>query len=133
LTDAARIRLDAPAKALPNTDPATASQIEGSWRPDPQRNPRSVLRFDGATGRWNNSDFCNGTGGPWALADSDGSFIAVGGVSSLIGCDDDDTPIVQRASYAGFDGDVLVFGDAQGKVLRRFVRAPASDSPSPTP
>jgi hypothetical protein len=129
LTEATRVALDAPAKTLTGTTPATPARIEGSWRPESQKNPRSSLRFTGATGSWSGFDGCNGYGGTWALAAAGGSFLVLGLPSDAIGCNNDDTGSFQRGVYAGFEGAVLVFGDKNGKVVGRFVRAPSTPTP----
>jgi len=128
LTEAARVELDTPPTAVANTTSVAPAQIVGSWRPEKQNNPASFLRFDEPTGRWSSSDGCNGNGGVWGLAASGGSFLAVGGGQDLIGCNNDDTSSIQGASYAGFDGEVLVFGDKDGKVVGRFIRSPTPTS-----
>jgi len=128
LTEKARFALDAPTVPLPGVRPASQAQIEGSWRPEEQKNPQSSLSFTGADARWRGSDGCNGLGGSWALAAFGGSFIAVGGASTGIGCNNDNTSSIEGASYAGFDGEVLVFGDKDGKVVGRFIRSPTPTS-----
>lgn len=140
LIDALR-RMLAPAAALPaGLRPAAAADLVGRWVPGDRpeaRSPRPPHVTFAADGDWTGSDGCNGQGGRW-LAGPAGSFLAVAGPQTLMGC----APIAQpadaagrgvpvplpvdvgswltAASRAGLAGDQLVLLDRSGRELGRL-------------
>ena len=117
LTDELR-RLLAPAAPLPaGLRPATADELAGRWVPAegpgsraPTR-PYAELEPDGT---WSGSDGCNGQSGRWVAGDG-GSFLAVAGAQTLIGCEGANMAgWLSDASRAGFAGDQLVLLDRSG-------------------
>lgn len=122
VTEHARRAL-APSAPLPaGLTPTTEQALQGRWAPlDRPESSTAHVDFD-AHGSWIGSDGCNQLGGRWR-AGSGGGFLATGGPSTLIGCEN--VPVQDRltsASRAGFDGDVLVLVNRQGKVEGRFRR-----------
>lgn len=122
VTERARKAL-APSAPLPaGLTPATEQALQGRWAPlDRADSSNAYADFD-AHGSWAGSDGCNRLSGRWR-AGSGGAFLATGGPSTLIGCDN--VPVQERltsASRAGFDGDVLVLVNRRGKVEGRFKR-----------
>jgi hypothetical protein len=123
LTDALRQML-APAAALPEgLRPASAADLVGRWvpgdRPEARgaRPPQVTFAVDGD---WTGSDGCNGQGGQW-LAGPAGSFLAVAGPQTLIGCANVDVGgWLTAASRAGIRGDELVLLDRSGRELGRL-------------
>jgi hypothetical protein len=106
--------------------PATPETLVGRWLTMSGRGDRPAeptLRFH-PDGRWEGSDGCNGLGGRW-IAGPDGLVMATGGPSTLIGCDNDNTPaLIQEARRAGFDGEQLVLFGPDGTELARFRPGP---------
>jgi hypothetical protein len=119
-------RAFAPGAPLPpELVPVGADALVGRWvpadgsagRPEP---PHVELAADGT---WRGSDGCNADGGRW-VAGPEGAVLAVGGVSTEIGCDN--IPVggwLAGASRAGMDGDVLVLLDAAGNEIGRLRHA----------
>jgi hypothetical protein len=121
VTAETRERLAVAAAALPGSlEPATSAALLGRWRPE-GRDVGAFAEFR-AGGVWEGNDGCNGQGGRWS-AGPDGSMLAVTGPSTLIGCEN--VPVaawLARARRAGFDGEVLVLLDAEGRELGRLTR-----------
>ncbi len=130
VTDEIRTLLNAsPSMGAGITASGTRASLVGVWiavlpspRPSTQYSPRNppgvTLKTDGS---WSGSDGCNGAGGRWNA--DEGRVIASSGPQTLIGCDNIDAPgWFARAWLAGFDGDVLVTFDQDGKELGRFTR-----------
>lgn len=123
VTDALRQVL-APAAALPEgLRPASAADLVGRWVPGDRpeaRGPRPPQVTFAADGDWTGSDGCNGQGGQW-LAGPAGSFLAVAGLQTLIGCDNVNVGgWLTAASRAGIRGDELVLLDRSGRELGRL-------------
>ncbi|BCL12324.1 META domain-containing protein [Micromonospora sagamiensis] len=118
VTDEVRRAL-APAAALPVTlTPADRHRLAGRWVPL-TGNRNAYLEFT-ADGDWTGSDGCNGSRGRWISA-SGGTLLATAGATTLVGCDN--VPVdswLGTARRAGFDGEVLVLLDAQGKETGRL-------------
>jgi hypothetical protein len=136
-TDALR-RMLAPAAALPaGLRPAAAADLVGRWvpadRPEDRTPWPSHVTF-AADGDWTGSNGCNGQGGRW-LAGPAGSFLAVAGPQTLMGC----VPVARparaaapgvhapvdgswltAASRAGLAGEELVLLDRSGRELGRL-------------
>lgn len=131
VTDEIRALLNASPAMPAGTTPATRATLTGTWiavlpSPRPSSNlqysqlPGVTLKADGS---WSGSDGCNGGGGRWN-ADDEGRVVASSGPQTKIGCDNIDAPgWFARAWLAGFDGDVLVTFDQDGKELGRFTRS----------
>jgi hypothetical protein len=115
-----------PAPLPAGITPATGQSLVGLWLTPSGQGGRPAapsLRFK-PDGRWEGSDGCNGLGGRWS-AGPDGLVMATGGPSTLIGCDNDNTPaLIQEARRAGFDGGQLVLFNAGGIELARFRPGP---------
>jgi hypothetical protein len=131
VTDEIRALLNAsPSMGAGISSSATRASLVGSWiavlpSPRPSSNltyrepPGVTIKSDGT---WSGSDGCNGSGGRWN-ADEEGRVIASSGPTTLVGCGNIDAPgWFAGASLAGFDGDVLVTFDHDGKELGRFTR-----------
>jgi hypothetical protein len=123
LTDELR-RMLSPAAPLPGgLRPAAAADLVGRWVPsDPAgtRAPQPPFVQLAADGGWTGSDGCNGQGGRW-VAGSAGSFLAVAGAQTLIGCAGADVGgWLSAASRAGITGDELVLLDPTGRELGRL-------------
>ncbi|MEV0328335.1 META domain-containing protein [Micromonospora echinospora] len=119
VTDEVRRAL-APAVALPATlTPADQHRLVGRWAPvSGHRN--AYLRFT-ADGDWAGSDGCNDAGGRW-ISGAGGTLLATTGATTLVGCDAS-VPVgswLWVARRAGFDGEVLVLLDAEGKETGRL-------------
>lgn len=133
-----------PAAPLPEgLRPATGSHLHGRWvptaitRPPPMpagpvgahvRGPLPAARPAGpylrlaADGSWRGFDGCNSETGRWTSGPS-GRLLAVGGVSTLIGCAG--APVgfwLTSVATAGFDGANLVLLDRTGHVAGRLRR-----------
>lgn len=115
-------RLLAPAAPLPaGLRPPAATELAHRWvpvsSPDGRVRPFAQLRADGT---WSGSDGCNGQGGRW-VAGAAGSFLAVAGAQTLIGCAGVDVGSwLSGAARAGFAGDQLVLLDRSGRELGRL-------------
>lgn len=107
-----------PAPTLPGGfTPARLDGLVGRWEPSGGRGAYLEFRRDGA---WRGSDGCNGHGGRWVLGDG-GALLAVGGASTLMGCDG--VPVetwMTRARRAGLAGKALVLFDVDGKEIGRL-------------
>jgi len=109
-----------------STDPVSPV---GSWlvRDDAAVEDGTVLRISDDLSLWASCDYeatdgCNQTSGRWAAGDA-GSFIATGGASTLVGCDNVDVAgWFVRARNAGFAGTTLVLVDQAGHELGRLTR-----------
>lgn len=119
-----RARLGAAPAPLPaGLRPAAPTELARRWLPvrgpgaSSPEPPHAQLRPDGS---WTGSDGCNGQGGRW-VAGAGGSFLAVAGAQTLIGCDGVNVGgWLSDAGRAGFDGDQLVLLDRAGKELGRL-------------
>lgn len=105
---------------------ADHAMLIGRWVPtsDPRasRHETPYLQLS-ADGSWSSSDGCNGGMGAW-LSGPNGDVLAVGGFSTLIGCNNLNVDgWLTQASKAGFDGSVLVLLDADGHRTGRLRRA----------
>ena len=128
VTDPLRVAL-APAGGLPSSlEPATPARLVGSWKAVAPAPSDGLARVTppgvtlSAAGGYEATDGCNQTSGRWAAGDA-GSFIATGGASTLVGCDNVDVAgwLVQ-ARNAGFAGTTLVLVDQAGHELGRLTR-----------
>ena len=121
VTAETRQRFDVVAAPLPaGLTPATTATLLGRWQPD-GGDVGAYVEFQD-DGQWRGSDGCNGQGGRWS-AGPDGSFLAVAGPSTLIGCAN--VPVagwMGEARRAGFDGTTLVLLDGAGKDLGRLTK-----------
>jgi hypothetical protein len=123
LTDELR-RMLSPAAPLPSgLQPASEADLVGRWvRSDGAgaEAPRPPFVQLAADGSWNGSDGCNGQGGRW-ISGAAGSFLAVAGPQTLIGCDGADVGgWLSGASRAGIAGEELVPLDRTGRELGRL-------------
>lgn len=127
-------RLLAPVPPLPATLTAPApGELAGRWLPVSGPDGRTPTPRPGgwptppfaelaADGTWRASDGCNDTGGRWASGPG-GAFVATGGMSTLIGCDNVSVGTwLITARQVGLDGDVLVLRDVQGVETGRLRR-----------
>jgi hypothetical protein len=129
VTDQLRAAL-APGVGLPSAlTPATPAGLVGRWKAvAPTRSDGFVRQTPpGATltaaGGYSATDGCNQTSGRWAASDA-GSFVATGGASTLVGCDNIDVGgWLAQATDAGFTGTTLVLVDHAGHELGRLTRA----------
>jgi hypothetical protein len=121
VTDEIREQLRAVAVPLPSPlKPATTGTLLGRWQPA-GKDVGAYVEFK-ANGQWTGSDGCNGEGGRWT-AGAAGSFLALAGPTTLIGCAN--VPVgawLSEASRAGLDGAELVLVDGGGKELGRLSR-----------
>jgi hypothetical protein len=121
---AALRRMLSPAAPLPTgLTPVSDADLVRRWVPSDgagarvPRPPFVELRADGG---WGGSDGCNGQGGRW-VAGSAGSFLAVAGAQTAIGCNGVDVGgWLAGASRAGMAGDELVLLDRAGHELGRL-------------
>ena len=110
-----------PAITLPPLKTPSREELLGKWYPEAAPGGEARLEVK-ADGTWFASDGCNGTGGRWTLA-GDGTLLSIGGPSTLIGCQNDQSGF----NFAGtrsvrLDGGVLVLLDSTGALLSRLVR-----------
>jgi len=117
-----------PAAPLPaGLEPADRSRLIGRWVPADgagRSAPQPPFALLAADGGWRGSDGCNGQGGRW-VAGVGGSLLAVAGPQTLIGCDGVSVGSwLSSASWAGFDGKVLVLLDEAGQELGRLTPDP---------
>jgi hypothetical protein len=113
-----------PAAALPaGLKPVPAADLVGRWVPSDgtgARAPRPPFVELAADGGWTGSDGCNGQGGRW-VAGSAGSFLAVAGAQTAIGCSGADVGgWLAGASRVGMAGNELVLLDRTGHELGRL-------------
>ena len=121
--------LDGPTVVPTGLAPATRENLLGTWAPEPTGDPRrgnGSLKF--TPDQWFASDGCNGVGGSWAVDRNGGAFLAASTGSGLVACSPADGrgPAVAGATYAGLDGSTLVFTDATGALIGRFLKQAAT-------
>lgn len=114
-------RAVAPAAELPATlIPADRQRLMGRWIPvDGHRAAYVELAADG---EWRASDGCNDQAGRWISAPR-GTLLSVAGPVTLAACDN--VPVgswLWAVRRAGFDGEILVFLDAQAGETGRLRR-----------
>lgn len=123
LTDELRRMLSAAAPLPDGLQPAAATDLVGRWvRSDGTGAgaPRPPFVQFTADGRWTGSDGCNGQGGRW-VAGRAGSFLAVAGPQTLIGCAGADIGgWLSGTARAGIVGDELVLLDPTGREVGRL-------------
>ncbi|MEV4629981.1 META domain-containing protein [Micromonospora sp. NPDC049523] len=122
VTDEAR-RAFAPAAALPATlVPADPRGLVGRWAP--AEGHRTAYAEFTADGEWRGSDGCNEESGRWIVA-AGGTLLTTGRMVTAMFCADGVSVghWLWTARRAGFDGDVLVLLDAEGKETGRLRNA----------
>lgn len=124
ITEATRELLRQPADLPSGLTPATSTDLEGRWTPQPpvagaNDEPHVVFSPDGG---WTGTDGCNGNQGRWA-ASATGSFLATSGASTLMMCDGAPVPSwVSSARSVSIDAGVLTLFDIDGIELARLQR-----------
>ena len=127
LDDRLRAALADPLPLPTSYTPATREQLLGSWvtvLPAPSgdwrhETPGAAFESDGS---YHATDGCNGLAGRW-VADDTGRFIATGGASTAVGCDNVLVPEwVMQSSWAAIDDGVLVLVGVDGKETCRLRR-----------
>jgi hypothetical protein len=114
----------------PGVLPVSASELLGVWVPaTPGRVLGAFLSF-AADHSVASSDGCNGQGGRWVLGDG-GDFVDVQGPNGAVGCVNGEITLPFGAVRVGLDGATLVFVDADGKQVGRFVRGTLPRPPGP--
>jgi hypothetical protein len=103
--------------------PAGPALLAGRWVPAAGATPGGAHVELSADGSWTGSDGCNRQAGRW-VGDTAGTVLAVAGAQTQIGCENVAVPAwFDEARAAGFDGDVLVLLDADGRETGRLKRA----------
>lgn len=109
------------ARLPPGTTAGDAAQLAGRWAPSPDDGSGSFFELL-PDGTWTGYDGCNGTGGRW-ISGGGGAFLAVGGPSTLIGCQGINVGRWLTDSHrTGFQRNELVFFDRAGKPLGRATK-----------
>jgi len=120
-TEAQRQSWSEPPDLPPGVVPVTTDELLGTWRPLEDQSGKAFVRFD-TDGDYSGSDGCNTPGGRWALG-TQGRFIALGGITTLIGCQGSNAiHDVQRGARAGLDNGQLLLLDAKGQEVMRLQR-----------
>lgn len=118
-----------PARLPIGVTPPTIERLEaGRWLPigtvDGDRwdyKTRPQVSF-ARGGSWSGYDGCNGLGGRWSIDGVTGEWLAGSGVQTEIGCDNADVAAtIATARSVGLDSGELVFLDAEGHEVGRFV------------
>lgn len=111
-----------PAQLPQGVRPASAMDVQRTWKPLGSRPSHAFLTF-GAEGRYHGSDGCNGVGGAYVLG-REGVVLATSGPMTLIGCENSPLPSwVAQAGRLGLRDGRLLFVSPTGKVLGEAVRA----------
>ena len=109
--------------------PSAEQLVEGRWLPvdtassdywpDKDR-PHATFLPEGI---WQGSDGCNGQGGNYSFDPDSGEWLASSGAQTLIGCRNVDVAgMIAPARMVALDGDELMFFDAKGAEIGRFVQ-----------
>ncbi|MGA2527660.1 MAG: META domain-containing protein [Acidimicrobiales bacterium] len=104
----------------------STKQLRGRWGPakaSPGHAPHQAYLSFNADGDWSGSDGCNGLYGRWSLG-SGATILVATGPQTTMACTGM-TPVggwLSQATRAAFQGSVLVFVNAGGKVTGRLRR-----------
>lgn len=121
ITDHARERLGAHAALAQDLTPPSPEDLEGRWVPVEDAGTEPFAEFN-ADGTWGGSDGCNDGGGRWLTGD-DGTFLAIGGPMTQIGCEGENVPqVLETARTVAIDDDVLSFFDIDGDEILQLQR-----------
>lgn len=113
-------RLHNTARLPTDLRPATATQVIGQWRPDPQTKAPASLTVE-PDGTWVSNDGCNDSGGQWRMSGG-GTLTATAGNSSKVGCAGSSIPGQWgQARRIGFNGATMVLIGADGTTIGTLV------------